>query len=125
MFVEYLGFEPLFFAPTQVHPEQHLCKILRVGPAGTSLDRADRVISVRFARQQTLSLSQIDLFFEFVDQLVQFDRRIRVVRRKLEQHLGVRHAGLERGMSGKRLFDQAPPLNDTLRPGLVIPKPGL
>src|SRR5262245_28688881 len=44
-FVELDG-EPAAFGPTQVHAEQHVGPVLRVGAAGARVDRADRVTVV-------------------------------------------------------------------------------
>src|SRR4030095_4763448 len=50
LFVENVYAKSLSLRPTQIHSEEHLRKVLCIGPAGTGLDRADRVVRVRLSR---------------------------------------------------------------------------
>jgi len=54
--VEHLGLESLLLGPAQVHAQQYLDKVLRVGAAGAGVDRHDGRAAVMRSRQNQLEL---------------------------------------------------------------------
>jgi hypothetical protein len=52
--VDDLGVEPVPLGPAQVHPEEHLGPVGRLGAAGAGADREQRVARVVFAGEQQL-----------------------------------------------------------------------
>ena len=58
------------------------------------------------------------------DLSVQFAGGVGIIRGKFEQHLGVRHAGLELLLLLERFLDSAPLLDEFLGGLLVVPEPG-
>ena len=47
-----LGLEAFLLAPSRIHPEKHLCPVLRVCAAGACVHRNDRVVPVVLAVEQ-------------------------------------------------------------------------
>lgn len=125
LLIEYLDLEPFPLGPTQVHPEQHLGKILCVGAARTGLDRADGVVGVGLAREQALRLGLADLRFEPRDQLFELFGGIGVGLGEFEKDPGVGNAGLEFRLLFEGPLDAAPLLDDLLGALRIIPEIGV
>ena len=62
-----LDVEPLAFGPPQVHPQEHLGPVLRLGAAGARVQRRDRVVVVVLAAEQRRELELLDVAFELAD----------------------------------------------------------
>ena len=61
LIVEHLALEAAPLRPLQVHPQQHLGPVLRLGAAGARVDRDDRVGGVVLAAQHLLDFAGVDL----------------------------------------------------------------
>jgi hypothetical protein len=53
------------FCPAQVHSQQHLCPVLRLGATGAGLDIEKSITGVHFTGKHTPELKLFNLFFEF------------------------------------------------------------
>ena len=71
--------KPRFGGPAQVHAQQHLGPVLRVGAARVGLDRHDRVAAVVLAGEERVLLQPLELAAQ------RHDRRRDVVREALVQ----------------------------------------
>ena len=61
------GLEALPLGPAQVHAQQHLGPVLRLGAAGAGMDRDDGVAGVVLAGEQGFGLELVDEFAEGTD----------------------------------------------------------
>ena len=75
LIVEQLALEAAPLRPLQVHAQQHLGPVLRLGAAGARMDRDDGVGVVVLAAQHLLDLGAFDLLAERVERLRQIGRR--------------------------------------------------
>src|SRR5579863_379025 len=76
--LEDLGLEPTTLGPAQVHAQQDLRPVLRVGSPGVSLDGDDRVAGVILAREERVLLQLRELLLRLVqdgEQLLLGERR--------------------------------------------------
>jgi hypothetical protein len=53
--IDHVALEPAPLGPPQVHPEQHLCPVLRLGTAGPWMDRHDGILSIVLAITESLA----------------------------------------------------------------------
>ena len=67
LIVEELALEAAALRPLQVHAEQHLGPVLRLGAAGAGMDRDDGVGAIVFAAEHLLDLGRFDLHCERVE----------------------------------------------------------
>ena len=76
--LESLGLEPAVVGPAQVHPEEHLCPVLRVRAARTGVDLEQRVTCVVLAGEERVLLQSPELVFEWAELLgdVRLERRV-------------------------------------------------
>jgi hypothetical protein len=111
----------------EVHPEQHVRPVGRLGAAGARADREDRVLRVVLAAEQEERALPLELRGQ--------GRRLTL---EVRLGLGVRGFGEELGELGdvvRALLDRAPQRDllaqalglagDLLRLALVVPEPGL
>ena len=68
--LEDLGLEAAIGGPAQVHAQQDLRPVLRVGAAGVGLDRHDRVACVVLAGEERILLQPLELAAERHDRLL-------------------------------------------------------
>ena len=115
-----VGGEAAVVGPAQVHAEQHLRPVLRVGAAGARVDGEHRVAAVVLACEERVLLEPLELARD----RTQLDRKLLLQRRVQLVELG-------------RVLDLRPqplvaiesPLHacvlgrDLRRPGLVVPEP--
>ena len=59
--VEHLALEAAALRPAQVHAQQHLGPVLRLGAAGARMDRDDGVLAIVLAAEHLLGLAGVDL----------------------------------------------------------------
>src|SRR5205807_10317756 len=59
--VDHLGLEAALLGPAEVHAQEDLRPVLRVGAAGVGLDRDDRVAAVVLAREERVLLQAREL----------------------------------------------------------------
>ena len=62
--VDDLGLEAALLAPAQVHAQQHLRPVLRLGAAGPGLDVEERAVRVHLARKHALEFELLDVALE-------------------------------------------------------------
>ncbi len=55
--VDHLALEPAALGPAQVHAQQHLGPVLRLGAAGARMNRDDRVLAIVLAAEHLLDLA--------------------------------------------------------------------
>src|SRR5688500_1108814 len=67
LFVKDLSLETFPLSPSEIHPKQHLRKILCISSACAGLDRADRIVRVCLAGKQTLDLRRSHFAFKLRD----------------------------------------------------------
>ena len=72
LIVDQLAPEPTAFRPAQIHPQQHLGPVLRLGPAGARMDGDDRVLPVVRAAEHLLDLARLHLLIERFERLTEF-----------------------------------------------------
>lgn len=122
LFIQDLDLEPFTLGPTQIHPQKHLAEILSICPAGTSLQRTNGAVRVRFAGKQRLHLGVSRFAFKPRYQRFKLDGRIRVGLGKFKQYLGVRDTSFKKMLLLQPLFDPAPLLDYFLCFLLIVPE---
>ena len=65
--VDELALEAAALGPAQVHAQQHLGPVLRLGAAGAGVNRDDRVLAVVLAAEHLLGLAGVDLRRQLVE----------------------------------------------------------
>ena len=101
LIVDQLALEAAALRPSQVHPEQHLGPVLRLGAAGAGMNRDDRVLAIVLAAEHLLDLAGLHFLIERLERL----RELRVHRlaglRPLDEHAEVVALLLERQRSDR------------------------
>jgi hypothetical protein len=120
--VDDVPLEPAPLRPLQVHAQQHLGPVLRLGAAGARVDGDDRVGAIVLAAQHLLGLGGLDLALELVEPARQVGGDVLPSRAPLHEHRQVVGTALERGEQGEIVLDTAAALHDFLRLGLVAPE---
>jgi hypothetical protein len=113
--------------PAQVHPEEHLRPIGRLGPAGAGADREDRPALVVLAREEERGSLAAEVGLEGLDLAVELGAQLGIAR-FLDQ-LERREEIVDPALEAPPQFDvgsQAVGLAEDLLGGpLVVPEPGL
>ena len=65
--IDDLALEAAPLGPAQIHAQQHLGPVLRLGAAGARMDRDDRVLAIVLAAEHLLGLAGVDLCRELVE----------------------------------------------------------
>jgi hypothetical protein len=65
--------------PAQIHPEEHVRPVLRLGAARAGLDIEVRAIGIHFAREHAPELEALDARLEALQVALHFDSRGRIV----------------------------------------------
>ena len=73
-----LGLEPAALGPAQVHPDEHLGPVLRVGPAFAGVDGDERVAGVVLAREERILAQAVELALDRPKVLVQLAGEVAV-----------------------------------------------
>ena len=76
--LEHVDGEAAPLAPAQVHAQQHLGPVLRLGAAGAGLNVEERVVRVHLAREHAAELEPLELLrhaFDLADDVVERARR--------------------------------------------------
>ena len=108
--IEHLSLELVTLAPAQIHTQQHLGPILRVGSAGARVDCDDGVERVVFAAEQHPRLALLDLFPEAFERFTQLAGRSLVFSHEFKQHCDViqepllAFSGVERALQTRALL---------------------
>jgi hypothetical protein len=113
--------------PPQVHPEQHLGPVGRLGPAGTGADREDRSPLIVLPREQERGPLSIEVPFELGRRPVELGRQL-VVAGLLDQLEG-REEIVDPRLEAAPQLDLGPKAvglaQDLLGAALVVPEAGL
>ena len=67
--VDHLALEAAALGPAQVHPQQHLGPVLRLGAAGAGMDGDDRVLAIVLAAEHLLDLAGLHFLVERLERL--------------------------------------------------------
>jgi Fe2+ transport system protein FeoA len=67
------------FGPTQIHPQNHLGPVLRLGAAGAGLNVEVGIVEVHLTRKHAAKLERRELLFESGDIPLDFADRVGVV----------------------------------------------
>ena len=113
--------------PSQVHAQQHVGPVLRVGAAGTGVHRADRVAVVVLTREQREQLEVAEPHLErrqSVDDLL-LERLVALVARELRERLEVGELLIERVVELDVVAVPRQLGGDLAREALVVPEVGL
>ncbi len=73
-----LDVEALALGPAQVHPQEHLGPVLRLGPAGAGMQRGDRVVVVVLAAEQRRELELLHIALELSDGAGELGRHLAI-----------------------------------------------
>ncbi len=87
--VEHLALEAAALGPLQIHPQQHVGPVLRLGSAGTGMDRDDGVGAIVLAAEHLLDLGRLDFGLERVERLEEIGADVLALARPFEQHAEV------------------------------------
>jgi hypothetical protein len=122
--VDHLAPEPAALRPAQVHAQQHVGPVLRLGPPGARVDGHDRTLLIVLAPQDPLGLGRLHLGGERVERPGQFPGDVLALLRPLHQHREVVLAAPERLLQLEVLFETPAPLEDLLGLLGVLPEIG-
>ncbi len=97
LIVDHLALEAAALRPAQVHAQQHLGPVLRLGAAGARMNRDDGVLAIVLAAEHLLDLAGLHFLVERVERLRElgvdrlarlgpFDEHGEVVALLLERH---------------------------------------
>ena len=75
LIVDHLALEAAALGPPQIHAQQHLRPVLRLGAAGARMDGDDRVLAIVLAAEHLLDLAGLDFLVERVERLARTRRR--------------------------------------------------
>ena len=122
LIVDDLAFERATLRPLQVHPQEHLGPVLRLGAAGAGMDRDDGVGAIVLAAEHLLRLGRLDLRLKLAE--TSHEIRVDVLPgvRPFDQHAQIVGASAERLAQGHVILQTPPALHYLLRVGLVTPE---
>ena len=83
--VEHLSLEAAALGPFQVHPQQHVGPVLRLGTAGTGMDRDDGTGAIVLAAEHLLDLCRFGFGLERVERLEEIRADVLALPRPFEQ----------------------------------------
>ena len=124
LIVDHLALEAAALRPAQVHAQQHLGPVLRLGAAGAGMNRDDGVLAIVLAAEHLLDLAGLHFLVERVERLRELgvDRLARL--RPFDEHGEIVALLLERHDQIAILLEPAAALQDLLGFGLVFPEIG-
>jgi hypothetical protein len=113
--------------PAEVHPEEHLGPVGRLGPAGAGADREDRSASVVLAREEEGGALAAEVALELGRRSVELGRQLGIAGflDELEGRQEVVDAGLETTPELDLRAQVVRFAEDLLGAALVVPEPGL
>ena len=124
--LDQLGLEPPALAPAQIHPEQHLRPVLRLGAAGPGLDVDERAGGVHLAGEHPAELQSPEPFVESRDLRIDLgdDRGVGFLLGQAEERLRIVEAGVEPVEELDRIPQPRPLAAKGLRSGGIVPDAG-
>ena len=113
----------MLLTPAQVHAQQHLGPVLRLGAPGTRLDIEEGIVGVEFTGEHPPKLELGHAVFEVVDVRGDSIHRfgIALFHRHLEQIGAIGEPGLQLIHVQDDAFEHRPFLTEGLGPFLVVP----
>ena len=124
LIVDDLALEAAALGPAQVHAQQHLGPVLRLGAAGAGMNGEDGVLAIVLAAEHLLDLAGLHFLIERLERLRELGVDRLAGLRPFDQHGQVVALLLERQHQIAILLEPAPALQDLLRFGLVLPEIG-
>ena len=124
LIVDDLALEAAALGPAQVHAQQHLGPVLRLGAAGARVDRDDRVLAIVLAAEHLLDLAGLHFLVERVERLRELGVDRLAGLGPLDEHGEIVALLLERRDELAILLEPAAALQHLLRFGLVLPEIG-
>jgi hypothetical protein len=122
LIVDQLAFEAASLGPAQVHSEQHLRPILRLGATGARVNRDDGILAIVLTAKHLLDLAGLDLLIERLERLAEFGIDRFASLRPLDEHREVVALFFQRSDEIEFLLQPAPALQNLLGVGLVFPE---
>ena len=122
--VDHLALEAAALDPAQVHAQQHLGPVLRLGAACARMNRDDGVLAIVLAAEHLLDLAAFDEAGELLDARRQLRSDIFALAGPVDEHAEVVCFGSERGDQLDFFLDAPAALKDLLRLDLVVPEIG-
>ncbi len=122
--LEQFALEAAALGPAQVHAQDHLGPVLRLGAAGARMHGDDRVLGVVLAAEHLLDLAGLDFGLQLVETAHEIAADVLAGVEPLAQDDEVVGALAQR-LQQRDVFVEAPaPLQHLLRRGLVVPEVG-
>src|SRR5262245_47331530 len=120
--VDHLALEAAALHPAEIHAQQHLGPVLRLGAAGARMDGDDGVLPIVLAAEHLLDFAGLHLLIERVERLREL--RVDLLARlgPLDEHAEVVALFPERPHQIAILLEPAAALQDFLGFGLVFPE---
>src|SRR5688572_14275932 len=124
LIVDDFALEAAALDPSQVHAQQHLGPVLRLGAAGARMNRDDGVLAIVLAAEHLLDLAAFDEAGQLLDARGQLRRDIFSLTRPVDEHVEIVCSGCERRDQLDLFLDSPAALKDFLRLDLVVPEIG-
>jgi hypothetical protein len=122
--VDDLGPEAAPLRPAEIHSQQHLGPVLRLGPAGAGMNGHERVLAIVLAPQHLLDLARLHFLVECVERPRDVGFNGFAGGGPLEQHRQVVGLASQRHHEVAVLLETSSTLQNFLRFSLVFPEIG-
>ena len=124
LIVDHLALEAAALGPAQVHAQQHLGPVLRLGAAGARMDRDDGVLAIVLAAEHLLDLAGLHFLVERVERLRELGVDGFAGLGPLDEHGEIVALLSQRLDQIAILLEPAAALQHLLRFGLILPEIG-
>ena len=120
--VDHLAGEAAALGPAEVHAQQHLRPVLRLGPAGARMNRDDGVALIVLAAEHLANLGAFDLLAQLGQTRLHVAGHVLALLGPFEQHGQVVGLAAQRLGEIEVLLQPAAPLQHALGTGLIAPE---
>jgi hypothetical protein len=124
LIVEHLARPAFLFTVAEVHAQQHLGPVLRLGAAGSGVNGEDAVAEIVLAGELHRQLDGVDLPLELADQRLDVGFDVLPFALELEEHVQVVRFAVDRFACLDAFLDRGAAAADFLRLLLVVPEAG-
>ena len=124
LIVDDLAPESAAFGPAEIHAQQHLRPVLRLGASRAWMDRQNRVLAVVLAAEHLLDLAGLHFLIEHIERFGEFRVNGLARFRPFDEDGEIVGPLLQRAYEVLLLLETPPALQDTLGLGLVLPEIG-